>query len=452
MSGLVSGFDWDTLVSQLIAAERQPIRQLQTKVTTLEKKSSAWTDINSKLYSLQTKVQALKTNSTFYSKKVTSSDETVATATATSSVSPGTYAVEVVRLAKAHTVVSNTYADTTTALGITGNPVINGKTVAIEASDSLTSIRNKINNTADIGVTASIVQVSPTEYGLVLVGKETGASNAISFTDDNDALLSLGVLYDDGGTIKSNTTQEAVDAEVKVNSLTISRSSNTITDAVGGLTLQLKSEGKTTVTVSNDTQKVVDAVKALVDEYNKVYDYIADKMSYDKDTKTAGLLMGETTLTQILSTIRRLVLDPVEGLTGDIKSASDIGLSTGSFESGDIKHLQLDEDKLTKALESNLDDVARLFGAKDDINGIGARLYSQVKIYTQTGGLIPSRQKSLAAQKKRLEDRIDSMNDRLDQREQNLRKQFINMEQTIAKLNSISTWLSGQISTMSSTY
>ncbi|NPV69689.1 MAG: flagellar filament capping protein FliD [Firmicutes bacterium] len=455
LSGAVSGLDWESLVSQLIAVERKPITQLESKKKTLENKSTAWKDINSKLYSLQSKAQALKSRDTFYSRKAESSDSTVATATASSSVAPGTYTVEVIKLARAHTVVSGTFADPAEARGITGNPVINGKTIAIEASDSLNSIRDKINNTADIGVTASVVQVSPGQHRLVLVAKETGTSNAISFTDDNNALLGLGLLWDDGGTIKSNTTQEAVDAEVKVNSLTISRSTNTIADAVGGLNLQIKAEGKTaTITVTNDSQKAVDAVKALVSEYNAVYDYISSKMSYDKETKTAGLFMGETTLTQILGTIRRLVLDPVEGLTGSITRGSDMGLSTGTWDSGDINHLQLDESKFTQKLESNLDDVARLFGAYDlaDTKGIGARLYSQVKTYTQTGGLVPERQKALSEQQRRLQERIDSMNQRLDQREQNLRRQFINMEITIARLKSQGSWLDSQISSMSGQY
>ncbi|MGE5484573.1 MAG: flagellar filament capping protein FliD [Ignavibacteriales bacterium] len=363
LSGMVSGLDWEALVEKLMAIDRQPLLDLESRQKTIDEKRNAWKDVNTRLYNLQQKAEALKNRTTFYSMKATSSDTEIVTATATSAVPAGSYTVEVVRLARAHTVASSVQVSSTAALGITGNPVINGKEISITASDSLVSIRDKINATPDIGVQASVVQVSPTEYRLVLTSKETGSDKAITFSDDGGALLGLGILVDDG-TIHANTIQDATDAEVKVNSLTITRATNTITDAVAGLTLQLKEEGETaTVTVSTDTQKAVDAIKAFVDQYNSAMDFIASKTSYDKETKTAGPLLGDSTITQIQSMLRRRINARVPGMPVTMDNVGAIGIAGGAFGTSDANKLVLDEAKLKEKLESNLDDVAKLFGA-----------------------------------------------------------------------------------------
>jgi len=363
LSGIVSGLDWEALVEKLMAIDRKPLLDLQSRQKTIDEKRNAWKDVNTRLYNLQLKAEALKSRSTFYSMKASSSDTQVVTATASSAVPAGAYTIDVVRLAKAHTVASSVQASSTEALGVAGNPLINGKEIAVTASDSLVSIRDKINATPDIGVQASIVQVSTTQYRLVLTAKETGSEKAITFSDDGDVLLGLGVLVNEG-TIHPNTIQEATDAEVKVNSLTITRATNTITDALAGLTLQLKQEGKSaTITVSSDTQKAVDAIKVFVDQYNSAMDFIASKTSYDKETKIAGPLLGDSTIGQIQGMLRRKITARVPGMPVSMDNIGAIGITGGAFGSADANKLVLDEAKLKENLESYLDDVAKLFGA-----------------------------------------------------------------------------------------
>ncbi|MCR4397986.1 MAG: flagellar filament capping protein FliD [Firmicutes bacterium] len=610
LSGVTSGLDWEALIEKLMAVDRKPLLELETRQKTNEEKKNAWKDINTRLYNLQTKAQSLKSRETFYSKRAECSDTQVLTATATSAVPVGAYTVEVVQLARAHTVASATQASSTEALNlvdpsVTAYTVINGKTVAIESQDSLTSIRDKINGTPDISVTASIVQVSASEYRLVITAKETGSASAITFADDQNALVNLGVLIQ-GETTQPNTVQEAKDAVVVVNSISITRSTNTITDAVGGLTLQLKQEGQTvTVTVSNHVQKAIDAIKAFVDQYNSAEDFMASKMTYDKEKKLAGPLLGDSTLAGLRSMLRQKVTAAVPGMPANLNSVAAIGLTTGAYGTSTANKLVLDEAKLREQLEENLDDVARLFGANptnvalatsgatasaldglgnpnesspasvygaanaingdvvsdrwgtagggwmdgtegvypdilevdfgsvktiDQINvwtlnstaypassygikdytiqyfdgsswvdieavtgntaglrihsfdpvntqkirvnvsavngagdytriveveafqydeGIGASIYRVLKGYTESGGVLPRKQKTLEEQNKRISDRIERAEARLAMREENLRRQFIAMETAVARLKNQGNWLTSQINLMS---
>ncbi|HEY3315685.1 MAG TPA: flagellar cap protein FliD N-terminal domain-containing protein, partial [Bacillota bacterium] len=212
IGGLVSGLDPDALVSQLMALERKPVLDLQAKKTKLQLQADAWRDVNTRLYTLQSRAYDLKQTYTFYSKTVSSSDATIATATAATTTAVGNYALKVGQLAQAHVVASGPYADPNTGRGVSGTPTINGKTVTIATTDTLNSIRDKINATPDIGVQASVIQVDATNYKLVLTRQLTGATE-ISFVDNNSALTNLGILA--GGV--ANTIQAAQDAVITIN-------------------------------------------------------------------------------------------------------------------------------------------------------------------------------------------------------------------------------------------
>ncbi len=601
LSGLASGLDWDALLEKLMAVERRPLIQLQDKQKALDTRKNAWHDVNTRLLNLQTEAEELKTRDTFYSKAASTGDASVVTATASSSAGIGAYQVEVVRLAKAHTVTSAAQASSTTALGISGNPTINGKVVSISATDTLTSIRDRINSIAGINVTASVIQVTPTQYKLVITSTNTGASNAMNIVDDSNAFLTLGV-FTAPGTL--NTVQAAQDSEVRVNSLTISRSTNTITDAVAGLTLELKKESATTtVTVNHDVEKVVKAVRDFADQYNSVQDFIESKMSYDSETKIAGPLLGDTSLMLLQSRLRQLVTGTVPGLPSTLNSAALVGVKTGAFGSGNENRLEVDETLLRDKLAADLDGVAKVFGAYNvnvalatagatatglteggapnegspaeygaanvingdtssdrwgsagggwmdstpsaypdmlEINfgaqktidevrvftlnsttypaatyglkdyklqwwdgvswqdletitgnvngvvihefeakttqkirlnitatngandysrvveveafqrneGVGSRLVRELDAYTKSGGILEEKEDTLGDQSERIADRIKLMEERLARREENMRKEFIALEQAMMKLNNQGAWLTSQISTL----
>ncbi len=367
IGGLISGLDTDSLINQLMAIERKPIIDLQGKKTKLQAQADAWRDINTRLYNLQNKAYDLKQAYSFYSRTVSSTDETVASATASTSAALGTYALKVAQLAQAHVVASGNYTNPNASLGYSGTPTINGQTVTIAATDTLNSIRDKINATPNIGVQAGVVQVDATNYRLVLTKSQSGATQ-IAFVDNNSALTNLGLLA--GGV--ANTIQAAQDAQFTINGISVSRSTNTVTDVVPGLTLNLKKAGtalsplSVNLEVKNDTEKAVSAVQAYVDQYNSLMDFIADKTSYDKDKKVGGALFGDAGVYQLQSSLRQSATAAVPGLPATLNNLAQVGVSTGVYGSPDGKagKLTFDAQKLRDMLNSNRDGVAKLFGAQ----------------------------------------------------------------------------------------
>lgn len=365
LSGLVSGMDTESIIQKLMAVESRPIQLLQQKQTTLQDKASAWRDINTRLSNLQSRAADLADKLKFYAKKAVSGDTTVFDATASSSAAASSYSLTVQQLAQAHIVASAAPpggpSDPAAALNQAGNPQINGKTIQVGVTDSLNSLRDKINATPDIGVTASVVQVDATHYQLVMTAKTVG-STPISFTDDGSVLTNIGILS--GGV--PNTVQAAQDAIVKINNLTVQRSSNTLSDVIPGVTLTLKkpSAGSVTLTVGQDYDAVVKAVHDFADQYNSVIDLINQKTSWDDKTKKGGTLFGDPTANQIKAQLRSMVMDVVPG-TQVYRNFTDIGVTTGKYGEANYQKLQVDDTKLRQALTDNLDAVGQLLGVNE---------------------------------------------------------------------------------------
>lgn len=366
IDGLISGIDTTTLIETLMVYERMPLTQAQEKQTTLQRKADAWRDVNTRLYNLQQKVYNLKSSLTFKSQKVIMGSEEYFTASASTGAPNASYQVEVVNLARAHTVASKTLEAANTSLGYTGKFQINGKEIEVTATDTLNSIASKINSTADVGVNAAIVKIADGEYRMTLTSKQTGAANAIQVTDDDGILANLGFL-DDSGEF-ANLIQEAADATIKVNGLTVNRASNTIDDVIPGVKLTLKKAGSTNISVERDLDKIITAVKEFVDQYNSTMSFINESMAYNKETKEKGVLLGESTLLYLQSELRSILTRTVSSNPTKYNSLTMIGISTGAYnqsiEATKSGNLVLDESKLRTALEENFDAVAQLFGAK----------------------------------------------------------------------------------------
>jgi|GEM_PF-435760 len=252
-------------------------------------------------------------------------------------------------------VTESAAANADTFLNKSGTFQVGGKNVTVTTSDSLNSIAKKMND-ASAGVTASVV-----DNRLVIRENEMGAGKLIAFIDDptTKILNQLGVLTS-AGAIKT-TLANAQNALFTVDDLTIERATNSISDVITGVTLELKD--KTTenlkVTVGNDTKKAADAIKAFVDQYNSVMEFIADKMSYDSETKKTGDLFGDSSLTQLETSLRQMVSTSVSSGDPAFRNLAAIGINT----SGKEAKLTIDEAKLTSKLNESPDKVAVLFGA-----------------------------------------------------------------------------------------
>ena len=356
----------------------------------------------------------------------------------------------------------------TTALGLSGSFSISvgseTRNITVSATDSLQSIASLINTLPPEGETGpgagDIVTASVIDHRLVITSKTTGADGAITFSDPEGVLNKLGLVDSGGAILPEAVVQDAQDAEFTIDGLTITRPTNTVNDVIQGVTLNLLAITDTngngvidpaetlSLDIGRDTQKAVDAVKAMVDQYNSVMDFISTKAGDEGD------LQGDPTLARFQNSLWQLMTDRISGLTGDYQTPWSIGISTGANVGGGSLtfdrsgKITLDTAKLTAALEADPDAVVAVF-TNDGKTGLVDRLESYLTALVRSGdGIIPSREQSLQNIMDDIDDQVARMEDRLAMKEEQLRRQFTAMEQALAALQSQGDWLAGQIASL----
>ena len=357
--GLGSGVLTTDLVEQIITAEKEVTElRLDNRQELIEAKITAYGEIQSLMSTMQSAVNKLASPSTSGATKATSSDEGILTVSSSITADPGSYTVEVLNTAKSHSLATAAYESFDEIIGtgtltfsfgenqydgsgnITGQTLNTDRqteTITIDDSNrTLSGIRDAINNAA-IGVNATIIN-DGNGYRLQLVSAESGVENAmrIEATDENGNLLTTGLSAlayseDQGGSGNLEETSQGEDAQLSVNGLSITRSSNSVTEVINGVTLNLQSAnvGQTvTVSVSPDTEGLTENIQAFVDSYNDLKGFVDDLTGYSADTESAGLLLGDSTIRSIQSQIRSLISQPIAGLAGKYRSLTELGVNT----------------------------------------------------------------------------------------------------------------------------
>lgn len=373
VGGLVSGLDTTNIISKLIELERKPVTLLENKKTTLDTQFSSWQDVNKKLYALETAVNAINKKSEFigvtssFANNNSLSTQTVLTATASSSAASGTYTIKVNSLAKAEKEVSQGFSSTSSVLGAgygTLRITAGSKTTRIDVNSSnntLEGIKTAINN-SDAGVTASIVN-DGSSYRLSITGTATGADNKITIQDN----ITKGGLGANIPIFSWSESQSASNASIELDGISISKSSNVVTDVIDSVTLNLQSAGSGLITFASDTSKVKQNISNFVNAYNDILSFIKDQFTYDTNKKTTGgPLFGNNTLMSIQQKLRGIVSGAVPGLSGSYTYLSQIGIRTG--EDG---RLSINDSELSNALRNDYSGVSKLFtefGSSTDTN------------------------------------------------------------------------------------
>ncbi|HOP74676.1 MAG TPA: flagellar filament capping protein FliD [Bacillota bacterium] len=461
VSGLISGMSTDEVISKLMEVERQPLTTLNKKKTNLNNKADAWRQLNLKLYALKDAAYALQSIDMFRSRTVNVSDQSVVTATASSGALTSNYNITVQKLAKSQSLTSDAMTSADTALNLAGTFQINGKDITITAEDTLTTLAEKINKTSDVKVMASVIKVNDNEYKLVLTSRETGVSNAIQFTDGttedgNSILQSLGILNSEG--LVKNETQAAQDAVFTVNGLQITKSSNTVDDVIAGVTLNLKRESPGTVielNVSEDKDKIVNATKNFVEKYNDVMKLINEYTSYsydsESDTRTTGILFGDSTLMYIQSQLKQFLSKSISGVDKNVSLLTLVGISTGSgVEAAKTGLLEFDETTFRNKLDSNFEDIGKMFGSIGSSDGLFTQMNDLLNEMTRTKGLISIRTDSIQSEIKVINESIEALEERLEKREKAYYSQFSAMEQALARLQTQASYISAFFASSSS--
>ena len=443
-SGSGSGLDIAGIVDQLVAAERTPIaNRLTARESKANELLSALGKFRSALATFQDSLKGLKELSTFQGRKITVGDDKVFTATASGTSLPGDYSVEVTALAAAHRLSSAARPDATSAVG-TGimSITVNGTTanIAIDGSaNSLNDIRNAINAAPDNpGVRATIVTGADGAH-LVLSAAKTGVANAISVAvSGGDGGLSPFV-YAPGG--PSNTMTElnaAADAGAIIDGVIVSSATNTITDAIQGVTLTLVSANpgnELALGIAYDTDGAKRSVGNFVNGYNKLVDTITELTRYNADTRDAAPLLGDSTVRSIRDQLRR-ALSSVAG-SADLASLASIGVTTQTNGK-----LAADATRLDAAIATDFDAIGVLFTGT---TGLATRLDTIVSSTLSGSNTIATREGNLQTTLKSITQQRASLDERLILVRERLSKQFNAMDSLLAQLKTTSSFLSAQL-------
>jgi flagellar hook-associated protein 2 len=420
--------DTNAIVDQLVSLERTRITQMEKRKSNYSSQLSIIQGVNSKLQSLQKKSESLGDMSTFMSYNTSSSDDKFVTATANGTAAPGTYTVEVSQLASAQRTYSKTFAEKNTPL--TATPTTLGITVGsedlvpidVDADDTLETLASKINSSS-AQVNASILSTVD-GYRLQISGLDTGAENAITFTDPS-ALFDL-----------TNHVSTAKDAIAKVDGFEVHSSSNTMGDALRGISLVLKDEttAPITINVSSNNAAVRSKIEEFVSSYNSIVDAINAESSYTGSAKGENRLAGDSTLRSLQGQLGMMVSSEFVGLGGTFSSLGQIGVTTDKKG-----RLSVNSAKLDEALGLDAMGVAKVFAGSTDgsVDGVAGKIETLVDSFIDySDGVLTAKSNGINSRISSITSAIGREELRISKYEDSLRAQFTAMELMMAKLNS----------------
>lgn len=459
--GIGSGLEVETIVKQLVALESKPIAALQTKATGINTQISAFSQLKSQISNLQDQVDKLAKPATWLGNTLTSSNSTQVTGTATSSAVQATYDVEVSQMAAGQTIGSGLVASGTTlgpgklsismgtfgANGLTPNTK-DGKDVSFEVTitaedDSLAKIAAKIN--AAKGDVSATVLKDHTGERLVLQSKTTGVNSAFSVEAEGAGLQQFAYNGSDG-TMKRSV--EAQDTLAKINGIDMASHTNVFEEVAAGVTLTVaqksaKDAAPVRITIANDTATAKTALKNLVESYNALSNALKTMTAYDKDSKTAGTLQGDSTAINLQSAMRRLLSGP-GGEGGAFTSLSQMGIA---FQTDGT--LKIDDTKLDKALKDP-ESMSKFFTADvADANqdGLAVRLKDFTSGLLATGGTFSTKDETLKNALKRNTADQERQTTRVTAYEARLRAQYSRLDTQMASLKALDTYVAQQVTT-----
>jgi flagellar hook-associated protein 2 len=365
--------DWDALIAAEVASKTAPATTIQTNITANQTKIAAYQNLQTLLSTLATGTSTLS-NSIVNSLSTSAYGARAATITTTGDVSAssalsmsissgaatGDHTLTISQVATAQKVLGTAVADQTADLGYNGTFSIGltgGTSAAISVTGtmSLQDIADTINaQTATTNVQASIIQVSGTDFEMVLSATKDNADIVTSATSGDDVLNKLGVTNSSGAF--ANVLQTSQAAIFKLDGVQLTRNTNDITDVLSGVTfnlLQTTPTGATVnISIAPDTSSIQTALQSLVTDYNAFRDYVSGQQTLASDgtVDSTSVLFGDGTMRDITTQMEKALNSSVGGL-----SLSDIGLSF--TETND---LALDTNVLSGALSDNLDGVISL--------------------------------------------------------------------------------------------
>lgn len=359
-AGTITGqLDVQWIVEQIISAKKEPIEDLETYEALYEAKKEAFQELNTKVSALESALYNLNTSG-FDAKGATLSTGDYLAASASTSASTGIYSIIVQQLAAAQ-------SDASTGLTSADDQLLSNNTFQIWTDSSKTTLLGEVDystgtmslnglkdaiNDLGLDINATVIRYGANDYRLQLTANETGTENG--FFVEAEAALGW------------STKIAAADAQIYVNNPDdninyITRSSNTITDVISGVTLNLTQADdtkNTTLTISSDTSGLKENIQSFVDAYNSVMDYLNTQFTFDEEEEKAGVLSGESAALKVKNDLLAIATSRVQGVDVSEKYKS---LSVIGVELNREGQLEIDEEKLDDAIANHLDAVKRVF-------------------------------------------------------------------------------------------
>lgn len=398
LSGGSSNIDFVDTVDQMIAARRLPADSLEKRVEANDEKLAALKELQTLVGTLKDTMANLygatsfdNSKNIFEAKQIFASSTgspagSLVGVTASNAAKTGSYTFEINQIATKHKLSSNTQsvAANADATGVTGTgtfTITGGKgssSITVNAGDSLQDIRDRINNVKDsTGVQASVVKVSDTQSTLIFTSTAEGENNRMSFSDDTGSVLqNLGVLTDATTINAANVIDVGNNAELELDGIAVTRSSNEFSDLIDGLSVSLydaEPGTKVTIEIEQDLNQAKSAIMDFVDAYNAVQTFINEKTYVDPSTGSASddaILLGNSSVKGIESSLQQIAGSFANGVTEqpgktNYSVLAEIGISfVGYGTSSDPlldKTLEIDETALNDALLNQPQEVMELF-------------------------------------------------------------------------------------------
>lgn len=457
--GIGSGLDVETIVKQLVTLESKPIQSLQTKASGINTQISAFSQLKSQISNLQDQLDKLTKPATWLGNTLTSSNSAQVSGTATSSAVQATYDVKVSQIAAGQTIGSGLVTsdaalgpgELTINMGTLGDTGLTPKTkdgqpvsfsVEItEDDDSLAKIAAKIN--AQKGDVSATVLKDHTGERLVLQSKTTGVNSAFTVEAEGAGLQKFAYNGSDGSMKRSVQAQDTL---AKINGIEMASHTNVFEEVAAGVTLTVsqkmaETDAPVRITIANDTATGKTALKNLVESYNALSKALSTMTAYDKDSKTAGTLQGDSTAVNLQSALRRLLSGP-GGEGGEFSSLSQMGIS---FQKDGT--LKIDDTKLDEALK-HPESLNKFFTVDvEDANqdGFAVRLKDFTRGLLASDGTFATKDNTLKDALKRNSSDQERQTARVTAYEARLRAQYSRLDAQMASLSALDTYISQQV-------
>ena len=445
-SGIGSGLNVSQIVTALMDVEKGPLNSINKSISKDNAQISAYGSISSQISSFQSSIAGLITPSTIKATTANSSSTGVLSVSNDGTALAGEYKITNVTLASPQVITSNidtsAYTSINSSIGSTGSITILGNTIT-PTTFTVAGIVEAINNANISGVSATMTNL----------GTSAAPDYQIRITNTSSTPATIGLSAGNDFSGLAFTSADAVAGSVTINGTTVTRSSNTITDLVPGLTINLVESGNSTITVAQDNSALSSKISAFVTAFNTLDKSLKDISSYDATAKKGAALYGDSAINSLRREIRSIIIGTLGvDATTSYNRLSQVGVS---FKSDGT--LSLDNTTLNTAISANFNKVAKLFsgtGVSTDslgLHGFAYQLNTVLTTATGIDGSITNRKSSLQSDIRRLQARAEQEQLRLADLQQMYQKQYTSLDRTVSSLNSMASYLTNQFDAMSNT-